>query len=125
MVNNVPNPSPGPQNVWTKPIWDVPPHDKKMPPLVEFRLTKELVQQRVKDNVIIVTFGNYAFMDFILTWFKQLTDLGLANLLVGAHRHLRLILFHLAFCLDYCDALLEMHIRYFVVTYCKPTFHTS
>ncbi|CAL0313223.1 unnamed protein product [Lupinus luteus] len=77
-------PSLGPQNVWPKSIWDVPPHDKKMPPLTTFRLTKTLVQERVKDNVIIVTFGNYAFMDFILTWVKQLTDLGLSNLLVGA-----------------------------------------
>ncbi|KAK7250704.1 hypothetical protein RIF29_33306 [Crotalaria pallida] len=79
-----PTPSPGQQNVWPRPIWDVPPRDKKMPPLKAFRLTKSLVQERVKDNVIIVTFGNYAFMDFILTWVKQLTDLGLSNLLVGA-----------------------------------------
>ncbi|CAL0313063.1 unnamed protein product [Lupinus luteus] len=83
-VHTVPTPSLGPQNVWPKPIWDVPPHDKKMPPLEDFRLTKTLVQERVKDNVIIVTFGNYAFMDFILTWVKQLTDIGLSNLLVGA-----------------------------------------
>ncbi|XP_057250909.1 arabinosyltransferase XEG113 isoform X2 [Beta vulgaris subsp. vulgaris] len=55
-----------------------------MPPLKSFRLTKELVEKRVKDNIIIVTFGNYAFMDFILTWVKCLTDLGLSNLLVGA-----------------------------------------
>lgn len=54
-----------------------------MPPIEKFRLTKLLVEQRVKDNVIIVTFGNYAFMDFILTWVKHLTDLGLSNLLVG------------------------------------------
>lgn len=60
-----------------------------MPPLKKFRLTKELVQQRVKDNVIIVTFGNYAFMDFILTWVKHLTDLGLSNLLIGKlHRNI-------------------------------------
>lgn len=63
-------------------IWD-PPRTQKMPPLNTFRLTKELVQQRVKDNVIIVTFGNYAFMDFILTWVKHLTDLHLSNFLVG------------------------------------------
>lgn len=55
-----------------------------MPPLKTFQLTKQLVHKRVKDNVIIVTFGNYAFMDFILTWVKHLTDLGLSNLLVGA-----------------------------------------
>jgi len=64
---------------------NVPPRNKKMPPLKEFRLTKELVQQRVKDNIIIVTFGNYAFMDFILTWVKQLNNLGVSNYLVGEH----------------------------------------
>ena len=73
----------GPQSVLMPPIWQVPSKTKKMPPLKAFQLTKELVQQRVKDNVIIVTFGNYAFMDFILTWVKHLTDLGLSNLLVG------------------------------------------
>ncbi|KAL9242611.1 hypothetical protein vseg_016597 [Gypsophila vaccaria] len=67
-----------------KPIWEAPPLTEKMPPLETFRLTKELVEKRVKDNIIIVTFGNYAFMDFILTWVKHLTDLGLSNLLVGA-----------------------------------------
>lgn len=72
------------QSKWLKPVWTVPPSGSKMPPLKTFRLTKELVQQRVKDNIIIVTFGNYAFMDFILTWVKHLTDLGLDNLLVGA-----------------------------------------
>ncbi|XP_044505460.1 arabinosyltransferase XEG113-like isoform X2 [Mangifera indica] len=65
------------------PIWEVP-KTKKMPPLKVFRLTKDLVQQRAEDNVIILTFGNYAFMDFILTWVKHLTDLGLSNLMVGA-----------------------------------------
>ncbi|CAN1804057.1 Arabinosyltransferase XEG113 [Linum perenne] len=68
----------------TKPVWEVPPENSQMPPLETFRLTKELVQQRAKDNVIIVTFGNYAFMDFILTWVKHLTDLEISNLLVGA-----------------------------------------
>ncbi|KAJ8758788.1 hypothetical protein K2173_000509 [Erythroxylum novogranatense] len=68
----------------TKPIWDAPPRNSQIPPLKNFRLTKQLVEERVKDNVIIVTFGNYAFMDFILTWVKHLTDMGLSNLLVGA-----------------------------------------
>ncbi|KAH8509867.1 hypothetical protein Peur_051609 [Populus x canadensis] len=72
------------QTMQIKPIWEPPPHGTKFPPLKTFRLTKQLVQQRVKDNVIIVTFGNYAFMDFILSWVKHLTDLGLSNLLVGA-----------------------------------------
>ncbi|KHN05539.1 hypothetical protein glysoja_020504 [Glycine soja] len=68
----------------TRPILSVPPRNKKMPSLNAFRLTKELVQQRVKDNIIILTFGNYAFMDFILTWVEQLNDLGVSNYLVGA-----------------------------------------
>ncbi|CAA6675161.1 unnamed protein product [Spirodela intermedia] len=54
-----------------------------MPPLESFRLTKEAAKHRVKDNVLIVTFGNYAFMDFILTWVKHLTDVNVSNLLVG------------------------------------------
>uniref|UniRef100_A0A5B7C3B3 Nucleotide-diphospho-sugar transferase domain-containing protein n=1 Tax=Davidia involucrata TaxID=16924 RepID=A0A5B7C3B3_DAVIN len=77
-------PTPQPQSKLMKTIWEVPPSGSKIPPLKTFRLTKELVQKRVKDNVVIVTFGNYAFMDFILTWVKHLTDLGLENLLVGA-----------------------------------------
>lgn len=71
------------QSKWMKPIWEVPPSGSKMPPLKTFQLTKELVQQRVRDNVVVVTFGNYAFMDFILTWVKHLTDIGVDNLLVG------------------------------------------
>lgn len=66
-----------------KPIWEAPPPNSKMPPLKSFTLTKELVGERAKDNVVIVTFGNFAFMDFILTWVKHLTDLGVSNLLVG------------------------------------------
>lgn len=66
-----------------RPIWEAPSRTSKMPRLKSFRLTKELVAQRAKDNVIIVTFGNFAFMDFILTWVKHLTDLGVSNLLVG------------------------------------------
>lgn len=65
-------------------IWDPPPKGTKMPRIETFRLTKRLVEERVKDNVILVTFGNYAFMDFILNWVKHLTDLGVYNLLVGA-----------------------------------------
>jgi hypothetical protein len=76
-TSNISHPPSQPQ------IWE-PPRTQKMPPLNKFRLTKQLVQQRVKDNVIIVTFGNYAFADFILTWVKHLTDLGVSNLLVGA-----------------------------------------
>ncbi|KAH6820428.1 xyloglucanase 113 [Perilla frutescens var. hirtella] len=67
-----------------RPIWKAPSPGSKMPPLETFKLTKKLVQKRVKDNVIIVTFGNFAFMDFILTWVKHLSDMGVDNLLVGA-----------------------------------------
>lgn len=83
IVQAVPTPSLEPRSMSTRPIWEAPLHTNKMPPLKKFRLSKELVQERVKDNIIIVTFGNYAFMDFILTWVKHLTDLGLSNLLIG------------------------------------------
>ncbi|XP_044467622.1 arabinosyltransferase XEG113-like isoform X2 [Mangifera indica] len=78
-----PPPVSQPRSNLTKPIWEIP-KSKKMPPLETFLLTKELLAQRAEDNVIIMTFGNYAFMDFILTWVKHLTDLGLSNLIVGA-----------------------------------------
>ncbi|CAA2956754.1 arabinosyltransferase XEG113 [Olea europaea subsp. europaea] len=80
----VPEPTSQPQSKLLKPIWEVPPPGSKIPHLKSFKLTKELVQQRVKNNVVVVTFGNFAFMDFILTWVKHLTDLGVDNLLVGA-----------------------------------------
>lgn len=86
--NVVPTTAPKAPSVLIRPIWDAPPRTVRMLPLKKFRLTKELVQQRVKDNTIIVTFGNYAFMDFILTWVKHLTDLGLTNVLVGKLYHL-------------------------------------
>ncbi|XP_009603199.1 arabinosyltransferase XEG113-like [Nicotiana tabacum] len=72
------------QSKLLKPIWIVPPAGSKMPYLESFRLSKELVEERVIGNVVVVTFGNYAFMDFILTWVKHLTDMGVENLLVGA-----------------------------------------
>ncbi|KAI3900058.1 hypothetical protein MKW98_000958 [Papaver atlanticum] len=74
----------GHTNIWTKPIWEVPAPGSKMPPHHTFQLSKELVESRVKDNVIVVTFGNYAFEDFVLNWVRHLTDLGVTNLLVGA-----------------------------------------
>lgn len=83
-LNETSGPTHEPQTTVVKPIWKLPSPGTKMPPLNTFKLTKALVQERVKDNIIIVTFGNYAFMDFILTWVKHLSDLGLSNLLVGA-----------------------------------------
>ncbi|CAH2040806.1 unnamed protein product [Thlaspi arvense] len=73
-----------PETKLKRPIWQAPSSGSEMPPPKTFQLTKELVEQRVRDNIIIVTFGNYAYMDFILTWVKHLTDFGLDNLLVGA-----------------------------------------
>lgn len=72
------------ENFLTRAIWDLPSPDLKIPGLASFRLTREMVGYRAKDNVIIVTFGNYAFMDFILNWVRHLTDLNVFNLLVGA-----------------------------------------
>lgn len=83
-VNVTARPSTLPPKNPTRPLFGNPPSGSKMPPLNTFRLTKELVQKRVKDNVIVMTFGNYAFMDFILTWVKHLMELGVDNFLVGA-----------------------------------------
>ncbi|CAL9131006.1 unnamed protein product [Musa acuminata var. zebrina] len=72
-----------PSDMFTRAIWDVP-IDRRMPDLKSFQLTKEMVKHRAKDNIIIVTFGNHAFLDFILNWVKHLTDLNIFNILVGA-----------------------------------------
>ncbi|CAL9195932.1 unnamed protein product [Musa hybrid cultivar] len=72
-----------PSDMFTRAIWDVP-VDSKMPDMKSFLLTKEMVKHRAKDNIIIVTFGNHAFLDFILNWVKHLTDLNIFNILVGA-----------------------------------------
>eukprot|EP00268_Persea_americana_P045732 TRINITY_DN4680_c0_g1_i1.p1 TRINITY_DN4680_c0_g1~~TRINITY_DN4680_c0_g1_i1.p1 ORF type:complete len:642 (+),score=107.40 TRINITY_DN4680_c0_g1_i1:255-2180(+) len=82
--NGFPAPQLKNQSIWSRPIWEPPPVGTKMPHSKEFQLTKAMVEFRAEDNVIIVTFGNYAFMDFILNWVKHLTDLGVFNLLVGA-----------------------------------------
>ncbi|XP_020596119.1 arabinosyltransferase XEG113 isoform X2 [Phalaenopsis equestris] len=72
------------ENFLSRAIWDLPSPDSTIPDLASFKLTREMVGYRAKDNVIIVTFGNYAFMDFILNWVRHLTDLNVFNLLVGA-----------------------------------------
>lgn len=79
---NIPPPTVKPRNMFTRNIWDAP-IGTKMPELKSFRLTKEILEHRAKDNIIIMTFGNHAYMDFILTWVKHLTDLNVYNLLVG------------------------------------------
>lgn len=76
-------PDPEPLQNMPRPFQEVPRSGSKLPPLKDFQLTKELVEKRVKDNVIIVTFGNYAFIHFILNWVKHLTDLHVENILVG------------------------------------------
>lgn len=67
-----------------KPIWERPLAGSTMPPLEVFKLTKEMVDSRANNNVIIVTFANHAFVDFVLNWVKHLTELKVFNILVGA-----------------------------------------
>eukprot|EP00271_Cylindrocystis_brebissonii_P007994 TRINITY_DN219_c0_g1_i1.p1 TRINITY_DN219_c0_g1~~TRINITY_DN219_c0_g1_i1.p1 ORF type:complete len:733 (-),score=136.76 TRINITY_DN219_c0_g1_i1:483-2681(-) len=64
-------------------IWEQP-TDPAIPPKEEFALRREMVQFRAKENVIVVTFANFAFMDFALNWVRHLTDVGVFNILVGA-----------------------------------------
>ncbi|CAD6341781.1 unnamed protein product [Miscanthus lutarioriparius] len=82
---NLSAPTPAqPETMYNRPIWKPPPRRARMPSPRAFRLTRDMVAARARDGVIVVTFGNYAFLDFILTWGRHLTDLGVDNLLVGA-----------------------------------------
>ncbi|GJP56702.1 hypothetical protein CLOM_g15757 [Closterium sp. NIES-68] len=65
-------------------IWEKPPPGSAVPVREEFALRREMVQHRQRDNVVVVTFANYAFLDFVLNWVRHLTDLGVYNILVGA-----------------------------------------
>ncbi|XP_062215246.1 arabinosyltransferase XEG113-like isoform X2 [Phragmites australis] len=73
-----------PETMYNRAIWKPPPRGARMPPPPAFRLSRDMVRARARDGVIVVTFGNHAFLDFILTWARRLTDLGVDNLLVGA-----------------------------------------
>ncbi|CAL4943035.1 unnamed protein product [Urochloa decumbens] len=73
-----------PETMYNRPIWKPPPRGSRMPSPRAFRLTRDMVAARARGGAIVVTFGNYAFLDFILTWVRHLTDLGVDNLLVGA-----------------------------------------
>jgi hypothetical protein len=71
--------------VLKQPIWSVPAKlGTKMPPLDAFILSKAMIEVRAKKNVIVVTFANFAFMDFVLNWVKHLTEYEVSNILVGA-----------------------------------------
>ncbi|KAH9540425.1 hypothetical protein CY35_14G004100 [Sphagnum magellanicum] len=71
--------------VLKQPIWSVPAElGTKMPPLDAFILSKAMIEVRAKKNVIVVTFANFAFMDFVLNWVKHLTEYEVSNILVGA-----------------------------------------
>lgn len=70
--------------VLKQPIWSVPAElGTKMPPLDAFILSKAMIEVRAKKNVIVVTFANFAFMDFVLNWVKHLTEYEVSNILVG------------------------------------------
>jgi hypothetical protein len=70
--------------VLKQPIWNVPAElGTKMPPLDAFILSKAMMEVRAKKNVIVVTFANFAFMDFVLNWVKHLTEYEVSNILVG------------------------------------------
>ncbi|KAH6556170.1 hypothetical protein KP509_1Z199100 [Ceratopteris richardii] len=70
--------------LFKRPIWERPSPNSRMPPIEAFGLTRQMVASRAKKNVIVVTFANHAFLDFVLTWVKHLTDLNVFNLIVGA-----------------------------------------
>ncbi|GJP48131.1 hypothetical protein CLOM_g7409 [Closterium sp. NIES-68] len=65
-------------------IWEKPPLGSAVPAREEFALRHEMVQHRQRENVVVVTFANHAYLDFVLNWVRHLTDLGVYNILVGA-----------------------------------------
>lgn len=67
-----------------RPIWEKPPQDAPTPKKEEFALRREMVEFRASNNVIVVTFANFAFMDFVTNWVRHLTEEGVFNILVGA-----------------------------------------
>eukprot|EP00250_Pteridium_aquilinum_P008747 c18180_g1_i1 orf=861-2705(-) len=76
--------SPDIETFLQKPIWEKPPANSAMPPTKVFGLTKQMVASRAQNNLVIVTFANHAFLDFVLTWVKHLTEMNIFNILVGA-----------------------------------------
>ncbi|CAI5515925.1 unnamed protein product [Closterium sp. Naga37s-1] len=67
-----------------RPIWEKPPPGGKVPGKEEFALRREMVEFRAEKNVVVVTFANHAFLEFVLNWVKHLTELGVTNILIGA-----------------------------------------
>eukprot|EP00271_Cylindrocystis_brebissonii_P003068 TRINITY_DN1381_c0_g1_i1.p1 TRINITY_DN1381_c0_g1~~TRINITY_DN1381_c0_g1_i1.p1 ORF type:complete len:806 (-),score=111.96 TRINITY_DN1381_c0_g1_i1:970-3264(-) len=65
-------------------LWDKPPPDTIMPPIKEFKLRKEMIDARAVNNVVVLTFANHAFLEFVTNWVRHLTDAGVENILVGA-----------------------------------------
>ena len=68
-------------------IWETPPGGATVPAREEFALRREMVAFRAKSNVIVVTFANFAFIDFVTNWVRHLTDVGVTNILVGQLSH--------------------------------------
>jgi hypothetical protein len=64
-------------------IWERPEAGSKMPARGEFTLRRELVEFWARDNTVVVTFANFAFLDFTTNWVRHLTDLNVDNILVG------------------------------------------
>ena len=48
------------------------------------RLSRELAHERARDGVIVVTWANLAFSDFVLNWAAAVQRQGIDNYLVGA-----------------------------------------
>lgn len=67
------------------PIWERPAAGTPFPGKEEFALRREMVAHRAAaDGLVLVTFANFAFMDFVLNWVQHLTEQGVVNILVGA-----------------------------------------
>jgi hypothetical protein len=56
-----------------------------MPPMDAFVLSKAMMEVRAEKNVIVITFANFAFLDFVFNWVKHLTEYEVSNILVSTY----------------------------------------
>lgn len=64
-------------------IWKAPAENTEFPPMESFTLSKEMVKKVAKDNVIVVSYCNYALMDLMMNWVQHLNDVGVYNIIIG------------------------------------------
>ena len=66
----------------SSPIFDMPEDNQ---------LTAELVDHYAEDNVVMVTWANNHYYDFVSNWVRNVRKCGVSNFMVGAYGQSRLL----------------------------------